>query len=83
MFDDLWDKIIDTWWGRVFFGVVFLLIAVFVYYFVGPEGARGDAKLWILIVAHWVGGRLCAATIFAIPGVLLIGLGIYALFERE
>ena len=36
------------------------------------------------IVAHWIGGRLCAASCVAIPGVLLIGLGVYSLFfERE
>jgi hypothetical protein len=84
MFDELWNAIIDRWWGRILFGVLFLLIAWFVYWFVGVEEARGNVRLWILIVAHWIGGRLCAASCIAIPGVLLIGLGLYSLLiERE
>jgi hypothetical protein len=84
MFDDLWDAIIDRWWGRILFGILFLLFAWFVYWFVGVADMRGDRRMWIVAIVHWIGGKLCAASCFAIPGVLLIGLGVYSLvYERE
>ena len=52
--DSIWDTLLDCWWGQILIGMLFFVVAAFLYWYISPicEATRRQPTVspWIIAI---------------------------------
>ncbi len=84
-YGDFWDWALSRWWGWMLGALFFLGLAFVIYLYVTnlENQGQGGRINWIVALAYNIGGKWCAVSVLAVPGLIFALVGLVKLFSSS